>query len=109
MSLSTISRAAADSDLVSRVTSAAYKIANTDADKANTVLGQALITGSGLGSVGVLMYPVAIETEAAYETALVSGRGAPGFDKDIITDAALETAVGNAWPMVLPPDLPPIP
>jgi len=52
-------------------------------------------------SVGVLnqlMWPVAVDTEAAYESALLAGRGAPGFDPDIITDAALTASINAHWP-----------
>jgi hypothetical protein len=50
-----------------------------------------------------LMYPIAVDTEAAYETAVNSGRGAPGYDVDIITDAAITAAIAAHWP----PDLAP--
>jgi hypothetical protein len=104
MSLTSIARAAADEDLISRVTSAAYQLVQTDPDIANTVLGQQLISGAAVGvnPVAPLMWPVASATEAAYETALVSGRGSPGFDKDIITDASIQSSVAAAWPMTRP-------
>jgi hypothetical protein len=103
MSLSSIARAAVDPQLIDRVTSAAYQVAHSDADKANTMLGQALLTGSAGGTISSLMWPVAIATEQAYESALLSQRGAPGFDKDIITDAQIDTAVKDSWPMTRPP------
>lgn len=109
MSLSSITRAAADQQLIDRVTAAAFKIVRTDDDKANTVFGQLLLNSSpmvGMNQVAPLMYPVAIATEAAYESALLNLRGAPGFDKDIITDAQIETAVTDGWPMTRPPTVP---
>lgn len=101
MSLSSISQAAIDKDLVDRVTSAAFQLVNSDEQIASTNLGQSMLMGSTI--VTPLMWPVAIATEAAYETALQSGRGAPGYDKDIITDAQIETAVQEGWPMIFPP------
>jgi hypothetical protein len=105
MSFNSISRAAVDEDLIKRVTVAANQIVQTDADKANTIFGQSLLRGSMMGTnpVAPLMYPVAISTEAAYEAALLGQRGAPGYDIDIITDAALFAAVNAAWPMERPP------
>lgn len=41
---------------------------------------------------------VAIDYAAAYEGALRSGRGAPGHDVDVITDANIAAAVAAAWP-----------
>lgn len=111
MSLSSITRAATDPDLINRVTSAANQVVRDDPDKADTVFGQQLLNGTGMAGtnpVAPLMYPVAIATEAAYETALLAGRGAPGYDKDIITDDAIETAVLDGWPMTRPP-APPTP
>lgn len=107
MSLSSISRAAVDQQLISRVTSAAYQLVNENDQIASTNLGQSLLMGGAM--VGPLMWPVAIATEAAYESALVAGRGAPGFDKDIITDAQIAAAVLDGWPMLFPPAPPSAP
>lgn len=109
MSLSSINRAANDQQLIDRVVSAAHKVASTDEDKANTILGQSLINGTAMGMnpVAPLMYPVAMDTELSYESALLNLRGAPGFDKDIITDAALTTSVIAHWPMTRPPEFKP--
>lgn len=105
MSFSSITRASKDQDLIDRVMSAAHQIALTDPDKANTQLGQQLLNNNMMAGNPVmpLMYPVAIDTEAAYESALLNQRGAPGYDRDIITDAALFAAVNAHWPMTRPP------
>lgn len=100
MSLSSISRAAMDSQLIDRVTAAAHHIIVSDADKANTVFAQSMI--NGYGSISTLMWPVAIDTEGPYESALLSLRGAPGFDKDIITDGQIMSSVDAHWPMARP-------
>lgn len=103
MSFSSITRAANDPQLIDRVNAAAHKIVLTDATKADTVFGQQLLSGGMGNSVQALMYPVAIDTEAAYEAALLNLRGAPGFDKDIITDAAITASVNTHWPMAKQP------
>ena len=52
-----------------------------------------------------LMWPIAADQEAQYEAALQAGRGAPGHDTDIITDAALLSGVKSFWPA--DPETPP--
>ena len=63
---------------------------------ANTTFGKQL--KSGLIQVQPLMWPVAVDTELAYETAVNSGRGAPGYDQDVITDANIVSAINAHWP-----------
>ena len=94
MTASSISRAANDPELRARVLAMAHKEALADPAKADSTYGRQL------NQIGVdpLMYPVAVDTEAAYETAVNSGRGAPGHDLDIITDAALTAAINVHWP-----------
>jgi hypothetical protein len=96
MSHATIARAATDLQLRDRVTAAAHREIVFNEALAATQYGQALIRG--LSDVTALMWPVAVETEAAYEAAVVAGRGAPGHDTDVITDAALTSAVVASWP-----------
>jgi len=108
MSFATISRAAEDPQLIARVTAAAQKEVLYNEELANTVFGRRLT--AGLVDVEVLMWPVAVDTEAAYETAVNSGRGSPGHDVDVITDAALTSAVITHWPPdpEEPPEEPPV-
>jgi len=96
MSLSSITRAANDPDLQARVTASAMQEANNNPTLKDTVYAQQL--KAGVASTQPLMYAVAVDTEAAYETALVAGRGAPGHDTDIITDAQITAAVQAHWP-----------
>ena len=94
MSAASINRAATDPELRARVLAMAHKEVLFDPVKADSQYGKTLT------QVGVdpLMYPVAVDTEAAYESALQAGRGAPGHDADIITDAALTSAINAHWP-----------
>jgi hypothetical protein len=96
MTQSSINRAANDPDLRARVESAAHQEAQNNPTLADTVYGSEL--RRGVASVLPLMWGVAVDTEAAYETALASGRGSPGHDVDIITDANITSAVVAAWP-----------
>jgi len=63
---------------------------------------------SGYANYGPLYWSVAVATEAAYETAVNSGRGAPGYDQDVITDADITSAVTANWPEDPAPPLPPV-
>lgn len=96
MSLSSITRAANDPDLLARVNASAQQEAINNATLKDTVYAEQL--RRGVASTQPLMYAVAVDTEAAYETALVSGRGAPGHDVDIITDAQITAAIQAHWP-----------
>ena len=103
MSFASISAAALDPQLRARVEAAANKEARLNPEFGNTVYGQQLLTGaptqpSMAYTPTSLLWGVAVDTEAAYESALVAGRGAPGHDKDIITDAQITAAVQANWP-----------
>ncbi len=97
MSYSSITRATLDTDLQARVSAAVQKEAWNNATLKDTQFAVLARTNAATGMVQ-MMYPVAIATEAAYESALTSGRGAPGHDEDVITDAALLAAVQANWP-----------
>jgi hypothetical protein len=96
MSLSSITRASNDADLRARVDASAHREAQSNPEFGDTAYGKALL--GGYQTTNVLMWAVAVDTEAAYETALQAGRGAPGHDVDIITDAAITAAVQANWP-----------
>jgi hypothetical protein len=96
MSLATIARAAKDPDLMDRVSSSANQEANNNPDLHDTLYAQQL--RSGVQSVQPLMWSVAVDTEASYASALANGRGAPGHDEDVITDAQITASVVAHWP-----------
>jgi len=96
MSAASISRAAGDVELRARVLAMAHKELLFDVVKAASTYGRQL--SAGVASEEPLMFPVAVDTEAAYEAAVQAGRGAPGHDADVITDAALTSAIGAHWP-----------
>jgi hypothetical protein len=109
MSASSIARAAADPQLQSRIIASASKEVAYDETLKQTWFGKQV--ANGMANWFALYWPVAVETEAAYETAINSGRGAPGYDTDIITDAAITAAIMANWPQdpnAEPPALPPL-
>jgi hypothetical protein len=96
MSLSSINRAANDAQLQARVMASAQQEARNNPTLSGTVYAEQL--RSGLQNITPLMWGVAVDTETAYESALVNGRGAPGHDTDIITDPQITAAVQAHWP-----------
>lgn len=96
MSYTTITQAARDAALTDRVTAAAYKEALDNPIYGDSVFGHQLLTG--FGSSAALVYPVAVDTEAAYESAVIAGNDNPGGDPSVITDAAILSSVQANWP-----------
>ncbi len=96
MSASSIGRAANDPQLQARIVAAANKEILFNEELANTWFGQKVQGGMALWQP--LYWSVAVETEAAYASALQADRGAPGYDTDIITDPALVSAIVANWP-----------
>lgn len=96
MSASSIARAANDQQLIQRVIAMTQKEVIFNDDLANTEYGKQIAAGSV--NVLPLIWGVAVDTEAAYESALMAGRGSPGYDSDVITDAALTSAITAHWP-----------
>ena len=95
MTLNTTYAAYQDAQLRARVDAAVWQEAFTqglDNDYANLVMRGAA------GGFTSFYWRVAIDYTAAYETAVNTGRGAPGYDTDIITDANIAAAVAAAWP-----------
>jgi hypothetical protein len=96
MSYTSITAAARDTALTDRITAAAYQEALDNPTFTDTVFGRQML--GGYGSAAPLNYPVAIDTEAAYESALAAGNPNPGGDPSVITDAAILSAVQAHWP-----------
>ena len=96
MTMTTINQAANDPQLQARVLAAAHKAMREDEDLADTDYGKQL--RSGVNNVMPLMWKVALERESEYAAAVTAGKGSPGYDPDIITDAMITTAVIAGWP-----------
>jgi hypothetical protein len=106
VSASSIARAASDPQLQSRIVAEANKEIIFNDELAQSWFGRQV--RNGFANFISLYWAVAVETEASYETAVNSGRGAPGYDTDVITDAALTSAILANWPED-PNTLPPVP
>ena len=96
MSQTTINQAANDVDLQVRVQSAAYAEAFNNPELVDNQFADSV--RRGYGQFNGLYYAVAVSTETAYETGILNGRGAPGHDDDVITDADIVAAVQAHWP-----------
>lgn len=93
--LSTVYVAFNDPELRSRIDSSVWQEAFAKAGT-NEFADKVIATTAVVFSP--FYWRVAIDNATAYETALRSGRGAPGHDTDVITDANISAAVGAAWP-----------
>lgn len=100
MSANSINRAANDPQLQARIVAGANKEILFNAELFDSWFGQQIRRGMAMWLP--LYWAVAVETEAAYEAALLAQRGAPGFDNDVITDAALVSAITANWPVEIP-------
>jgi hypothetical protein len=97
MSLASIDQAANDQALQQRTTSAVWKEAVANPAFGGTAFGRQVLTGTA-PIVMTFAYPVAVDTEAAYESAVIAGNPNPGGDPAVITDAAIGSAVQAHWP-----------
>jgi hypothetical protein len=97
MSYTSITAAARDKALNDRTLAAVQKEARSNPDLAATEYGKSIINGQ-LIVAPIFAYPVAIEGEAAYESALAAGNPNPGGDPAVITDAQILGVVQLAWP-----------
>jgi hypothetical protein len=99
MSYTTITRAAHDVFLTERIDAAVYKEALDNPSFGDTPYGQRVLTGTLYPLSAPLHYPVAIDSEAAYESAVIADNPNPGGDPSVITDAAILSSVQAHWPM----------
>ena len=96
MSYTTITQAARDVELADRTAAAVHKEAQDNAALAATDYGRAVI--AGYAPMTAFAYPLAIDTEAAYESAVLADNPSPGGDPAVITDAAILSSVQAHWP-----------
>lgn len=104
MSYFSITQASRDASLLDRIAAAVFKEAQSNPSFGDTIYGRNVLAGSAQ-LTPPFAYPVAIDTEAAYESALASENPDPGGDPAVITDAAILSSVQAHWP----PDPPPAP
>lgn len=97
MSYTTITRAANDIALHDRVLAAVNKEAIANPELGGTAFGEEVL----LGTAPVwdrFRYPVAVDYEAEYESALAANNPDPGGDPAVITDGNIGAAVQAHWP-----------
>ncbi len=97
MSYTTITQAAQDPALHDRVLGAVHKEALNNPTYGDTTFGQDVLDG-GADIWTRFAYPVAVDTEAAYESAVIAENPNPGGDPAVITDAAILSSVQAHWP-----------
>ena len=97
MSLSTINLAAHDDALLARIEAGVWKETIANPEYGDSGFG-GMVLGGGAPIESVFAYPIAVDTEAAYESALAAGNPDPGGDPAVITDAAIGSAIQAHWP-----------
>lgn len=97
MSYKSITQASRDPSLGDRIAAAVYKEAQSNDQFGDTDYGGRVLSGFA-DLVTPFAYPVAIDTEAAYESALAGDNPDPGGDPAVITDAAILGSVQAHWP-----------
>jgi hypothetical protein len=96
MSFNIVSQAAADPDLQKRVMSAVYAEAINNPDLKDTVF--AAQVRQGFPNLTGMYWAIAEAVQTNYESGIVSGRGSPGHDADVVTDGQITSAVVVNWP-----------
>jgi len=96
MSYSSISQAAQDQALIARVSAAVQKEAWNGAVSSSDMAAQ--FRGSPTYGADQLIWPIAIDNEAAYDSALAGSNPNPGGDPAVITDANITAGVQAHWP-----------
>jgi hypothetical protein len=81
-----------------RVVAAAHQEARNNPAAAASDFGQAVAGDVTTPVWDVLSWPVAIDTEAAYESAVIAENPDPGGDPAVITDQAILSSVQASWP-----------
>jgi hypothetical protein len=97
MSYATINQAAHDDALLARTQAAVHKEAVSNPEFGDTPFGRQVMAGVA-AIPQYFAYPVAVDTEAAYESAVLADNPDPGGDPSVITDAAIGAAVQVHWP-----------
>lgn len=98
MSYTLITEASRDPALLDRVAAAVSREALDNPTFGETPFGRQALTGL-YPLPPPFAYPVAIDTAAAYESAVIDGNENPGGDPAVITDEAILAAVQAHWPM----------
>ena len=96
MSYNSLTAASRDPGLESRVIAAVQKEARANPTFTDTDYGRFVIDNPAEGVQ--LVWPVVIDYEEEYESALAAGIPNPGGDESVITDTNIGSAVQAHWP-----------
>jgi hypothetical protein len=96
MSYASLDTATRDESLKNRTIAAVQQEARENPTVADTDYAALVIANSAEGAQ--MIWPVALNTEAEYESALAAGNPNPGGDPSVITDGMILSAVQSSWP-----------
>lgn len=97
MSYNTLAVQVTDQALRDRVNAAIHQEAIENPAVADTVTAKGILTGAA-GVVDQFVWPVSLNTEGEYESALAGGNENPGGDESVISDQMILSAVQANWP-----------
>jgi hypothetical protein len=102
--LTSINQAAHDEALLARIEAGVWKEAISNPTFGDTTFGS-MVLGGNAPIANVFGYPVAVDNEAAYESALAASNPDPGGDPAVITDANIGSGIQAHWPadVISPP------
>jgi hypothetical protein len=95
MSYNTLDAATHDDALQARVVAAVAQEAYENPAYADNAFGGAVRSSPTAGAV--LLWPVAIATEAEYASALAAGNPNPGGDEAVVSDGMILSAIQANW------------
>jgi hypothetical protein len=98
VSYTTITASTADTALKDRITAAIAKETYANPQLGASLTGQQVMLNGPETMVHRFMWPIAIDNEAAYESALVASNPDPGGDPSVITDANIASGIQTHWP-----------
>jgi len=96
MSFNSLTAASRDPGLNDRTISCVVQQAFDNAQLHDTAYGETVRNNPAEGVR--MVWPVALNTEAEYASALAAGIPNPGSDESVITDAMILSAVQADWP-----------
>jgi hypothetical protein len=102
VSYGSLARQINDFDLNSRIDSAGQQEAWENAAVHDSAFAVAVRQGS-VQPRDVFAWPVALNSEDAYETAVLHFHSQPGLDPAVVSDAMILAAVQANWPAQWPP------
>jgi hypothetical protein len=97
MSYNSLAQQTKDEVLLGRIKSAANQEARNNPNVAGTPAADRIIN-NGIGALDVFTWPVCLNTEQEYASALAADNPNPGGDEAVISDGMILSAVQASWP-----------